>query len=96
MKKTYSRHLLFCTGSDCKGKKLMKKARKMLGKDSVRVKRSKVGCLGACKFGPVMIVYPDGVWYRCPDKDALEQIIEKHVKGGEPVEKYVISVMQSV
>lgn len=94
--KTYSRHLLFCTGSDCKGKKLIKKARKLLGKDSVHVKRSKVGCLGACKHGPIMIVYPDGVWYRCVDKKVLEEIIEKHVKGGKPVEKYALQTMKPV
>lgn len=88
--KHYTRHLLFCTSGDCDGKGLMKEARKLLGKDAVHVKRSKVGCLGACKLGPVMIVYPDGVWYRCPNKKALNRIIEEHVKGGLPVEKYII------
>lgn len=93
--KTYSRHLLFCTGGDCDGKGLMKEARKLLGKDSVHIKRSTVGCLGACKHGPVMIVYPDGVWYRCPSKKALRKIIEKHVQGGEPVEKYMLHAMKT-
>jgi (2Fe-2S) ferredoxin len=88
--KAYTRHLLFCTGSDCKGKSLMKEARKLLGKDAVRVKRSPVKCLGACKLGPVMIVYPDGVWYRCENKKTLREIIERHVLGGEIVEAYVL------
>ncbi len=92
--KTYSRHILFCTGGDCDGKGLMKEARKLLGKDSVHIKRSKIGCLGACKLGPLMIVYPDGVWYRCPSKKALKQIIAQHIQGGEPVEKYVVQMMQ--
>ena len=91
--KTYSRHLLFCTDSDCSGKKLYKEAKKLLGRDSVHIKRSKVSCLGACKFGPVMIVYPDGVWYRCPDKQALYEIIEQHVKGGVPVQEYILHQM---
>lgn len=93
MKKQYTRHLLFCTGSDCDGKDLLKEARKELGKDAVHVKRSKVSCLGACKFGPVVIVYPDGVWYRCPSKKALRKIIAEHVQGGEPVEQYIIQRM---
>jgi len=88
--KNYTRHLLFCTSGDCDGKGLMKEARKLLGKDAVHVKRSRVGCLGACKLGPVMIVYPDGVWYRCPNKKALSRIIEEHIKAGKPVEKYII------
>ena len=94
--KTYSRHLLFCTGSDCKGKKLLKEARKLLGKDSVHIKRSRVGCLGACKHGPIMIIYPDGVWYRCPNKKALKQIIETHVKDGKLVETYMLQTMKVI
>ncbi len=93
--KTYTRHLLFCTGSDCDGKGLLKEARKLLGKDSLRVKRSKVGCLGACKLGSVVIVYPDGVWYRCPNKKALKKIIKEHIQGGQVVEKYVLQRMQA-
>lgn len=92
--KTYSRHLLFCTGSDCDGKDLLKEARKLLGKDAVHIKRSPVKCLGACKLGPIVIVYPDGVWYRCPNKKALDKIIEQHIQGGEIVEKYVVQVLQ--
>lgn len=94
--KTYTRHLLFCTGSDCDGKGLMKEARKLLGKDSVHVKRSKVGCLGTCKLGPVVIVYPDGVWYRCPSKKALRKIITEHVQDGQPVKKYILQKMPPV
>ena len=71
----------------------MKEARKLLGKDSVRIKRSKVSCLGACKFGPIVIVYPDGVWYRCPSKKALRKIVKKHIQNGEPVEKYMLHHM---
>lgn len=91
--KFYSRHLLFCTDSDCDGKNLYKEAKKLLGKDSVHIKRSKVGCLGACKLGPVFIVYPDGVWYRCPNKQALAKIIEQHVYGGVPVQEYILQQM---
>ena len=92
--KSYTRHLLFCTGGDCDGKGLMKEAKKLLGKDSVHVKRTKVGCLGACKHGPIVIVYPDGVWYRVPDKKALKAIVEQHVQGGVIVEQYALPIMQ--
>lgn len=93
--KEYSRHILFCGGSDCDGKDLQKAAKKHLKKDAIRVKCTRVGCLGGCKKGPLVIVYPDGVWYRCPNKKALEQIIDEHVKGGKVVEKYMLYQMQN-
>lgn len=71
----------------------MKSARKLLGKDAVHVKRSKVGCLGACKLAPIVIVYPDGVWYRCPNDKALHRIITEHIQGGKPVERYIVQKM---
>jgi (2Fe-2S) ferredoxin len=94
MMKQYSQHLLFCDGSDCKGKELMKETRKMLGKDSRHVKCSKVSCLGGCKKGNLMLVYPDGVWYSCPNKKALRQIVENHLQGGKPVKQHIIQELQ--
>ncbi|NJL92430.1 MAG: hypothetical protein HC915_01275 [Anaerolineae bacterium] len=93
--KAYTHHLIFCEGGDCEGKELAKEAKKLLGKASVTIKRSQVGCLGACKIGPILIVYPDGVWYRCPNKKALAQIIEEHVLGGVPVKKYMVHQMRA-
>jgi len=40
--------------------------------------------------GPVAVVYPEGVWYGNLDEDAVEEICEKHLKGGIPVEEYKI------
>lgn len=95
--KTYERHLIACKDGDCKkqggGKKLLKAAKKQLGKDARYVKCSKVSCLGQCKKGPVFIVYPEGVWYRCPDKAALNRIVEEHVQGGRVVEDLVLFEM---
>lgn len=93
--KEYTRHILFCTGSDCDGKSLQKEAKQLLKKESVRVKCTRVGCLGACKKGPIVVVYPDGVWYRCPNKKALERITEEHVKGGKIVDEYVLYQMKT-
>jgi (2Fe-2S) ferredoxin/SAM-dependent methyltransferase len=47
------------------------------------------GCLGLCDEGPVMIVYPDGVWYRgVKAADALE-IVTSHLRSGKPVSRLV-------
>ena len=95
--KEYKRHLIVCTGGDCSddggGKKLLKAAKDMLGKQAKVIKRSKVSCLGQCKYGPVFIVYPDGVWYRCPNKKALQRIVDEHIIGGKVVNDYVLFEM---
>ncbi len=49
------------------------------------------GCLGPCMFGPNVVVYPDAVWYGRVTPDDVEEIIEKHILGGEPVERLVTS-----
>jgi (2Fe-2S) ferredoxin len=95
--KKYQRHLIACNGSDCKknggGKKLLKKAKKQMGKNAGFTKCSKVPCLGQCKQAPVLIVYPDGVWYQCPNKKALKRIIDEHVNKGKIVEEQVLFKM---
>ncbi len=55
-------------------------------KKSVRV--TECGCLAACQFGPSVVVYPEGIWYSIPKPEDAREILEKHIMGGEPVEKF--------
>ena len=54
----------------------------------MRVNRA--GCLDRCEFGPVMVVYPQGIWYQFVDEADLDEIIESHFKNGQPVERLMI------
>ena len=47
------------------------------------------GCLGLCDEGPMMVVYPEGVWYRRVQPSDVSEIVSKHLADGGPVGKPV-------
>lgn len=53
------------------------------------------GCLGFCAAGPLMVVYPDGVWYRPTTADDIDEIVESHLKGGRRVDRLVMVLARS-
>ncbi len=49
------------------------------------------GCMGLCDEGPVMVVYPAGVWYRRVKPSDVGEIVDTHLRDGKPVERLVWS-----
>lgn len=57
-------------------------------KGEIRINRA--GCLGRCEHGPVMVVYPEAVWYSFVDTQDIDEIIDSHLLGGHPVKRLQI------
>ncbi len=61
---------------------------KLKGKGKIRI--NKAGCLDRCDEGPVLVVYPEAVWYQYVDTDDIEEIIQEHLIQGRVVERLKI------
>ncbi len=55
------------------------------GKGGIRV--NSAGCLDRCEEGPVIVVYPQGVWYTYVDREDVDEIIDEHLVKGRIVER---------
>ena len=53
------------------------------------VLRSKTDCLRVCERGPILLVWPDGIWYADVSPDRVKRIIEQHIIGQQPVEEWI-------
>ena len=50
--------------------------------------RTKANCLRVCTQGPILVIYPDGVWYRAVTPEIIERIIQEHLLGNQIVAEY--------
>lgn len=97
----FDKHVFFCTnqrtdGEACcndlgaqKMRDYVKGKVKKLGlsTEENRIRINSAGCLDRCKEGPVLVVYPEGIWYTYVDESDLDEIIEEHLQHGRVVER---------
>ena len=57
---------------------------------SSEVMVNNTGCFGICSQGPIVVVYPEGVWYGNVTADDVEEIVESHIENGEIVKRLQI------
>ena len=99
----YQRHVFFCVNQRENGKaccndhnaqamrdyaKERIKALNMSGKGKIRINNA--GCLDRCSEGPVIVIYPDDIWYTYVDQEDIDEIIDEHLINGRPVDRLKI------
>ena len=92
-------HVLVCKHKTCLregGKAAARALKRALHEQDLsgRVMVTKVKCLDQCGRGPVMVVYPDGVWYGRVDEAAARRIVAEHLVEGRAVEGKVLRDMR--
>jgi len=89
----YQRHAFVCYwGKDCApcggsriADELKAKAKAAGITDRVRVNKS--GCLNQCDSGPMMVVYPEAVWYAGVKLEDVDEILDRTLVRGEVIER---------
>ena len=85
------KHVLVCGGTGCTSshsKDIINKFEELIkkdGLDNVRVIRT--GCFGLCAKGPIIVIRPEDTFYAAAHVDDVSEIVEKHLKNGEIVER---------
>jgi len=67
----------------------MKKELKARGISKL-VRANNAGCLDQCERGVTVVVYPEQVWYGGVTVDDVTEIVDKHLVGGQVVERLLI------
>ena len=91
----YARHLFVCTyggycpaGGSAEVHRFLKEGVAARGlKANTRVNQA--GCFSQCGNGPMVVVYPENVWYAGVTLEKARRILEEHLAGGRPVEDLV-------
>lgn len=96
----FEKHVFFCTNqrdnnesccADCNASAAHAHAKqriKQMGLNGQgKIRMNKAGCLDRCNEGPVLVVYPEGVWYTYVDNSDVDEIIDSHLVKGEIVER---------
>ena len=106
VKAPIKRHVLVCNGKSCAAvgssevkeefTRILEAAGTRQGKASKgrnpmgEVVLGDCGSVGFCSVGPAVLVYPDGVWYAQVQAADVPEIIERHLKNGEVVERLAL------
>ena len=55
-----------------------------------RVRINQSGCLDRCELGPVLVIYPEGIWYTYQTKEDVDEILQTHLIDGQVVSRLLL------
>lgn len=59
--------------------------------DGYKIRVNKAGCLGRCSEGPVIVIYPEAIWYQCKTTNDIDEVIEQHLQKKQIVQNLKLS-----
>lgn len=102
MENIYEKHIFVCINERSDGRKscglevgmaLIEKFKKLQNeaKLPLKIRAQKAGCFDTCGFGPMVIIYPEGIFYKNVSIDDVDEIFESHVKNNKIVARLVLN-----
>jgi NADH:ubiquinone oxidoreductase subunit F (NADH-binding)/(2Fe-2S) ferredoxin len=87
--------VLLCCGSGCVSAGSLKVKEKMLEELAKHDLTNEIniietGCMGPCDYGPVMMVYPEGVFYKKVTVEDVPELVEEHFVKGRPLHRLML------
>ena len=87
-------HIMVCGGTGCTSsgsKKIIEAFNREVAAAglSEEVKVIQTGCFGLCALGPIVVVYPEGIFYSMVEEKDVKEIVEEHLVKGRPVTRLV-------
>lgn len=98
----YQRHVLLCAGPDCCTpdvgqaawaalKDELKNRKLSLSVEPNACYRTKASCMRVCIHGPIVVVYPEGVWYHGMTADRIPRFVQEHLVGDRPIDEWIFA-----
>ena len=96
----YRYHVFFCTNQREDGRQSCSQCNAQAARDYLKgkvkelgvngpgqIRVNTAGCLDRCGEGPVVVVYPEGVWYTYVDREDIDEILREHLLQGRVVDR---------
>ena len=87
--------LLICCGSGCISAgalKIKERFHEVLNEKGMtnEINIIETGCMGPCDYGPVMVIYPEGIFYKAVTPEDVDEIVTEHFEKGRPVKRLML------